>query len=288
MTSVIHLDIGASHLRATLKPAALGWSSRLARTLLQKCKAVPATPAAALTETASWAPGATRDHTRGALLEAGDRALQALRARHAAPFDGVRLVVRTGLSASYLGVVAMDMSASSARSGQQLRAVARALTQEALGAQAMAHDVRWRMEPSQTHLCVITLESALVAGLQALAQAQRMKLASCQPAMMEWLDDELDKSRRQRDARTLLWTELEPSGRRHAALSFVRLVNGSAVNAWRTVTPIPSGTDDPWLQPATDRFLIASGAGIDEKLVTRAWPAHEAKNPSPAVMEPAA
>lgn len=273
MKPVIELDISASQLRATLRPAVAGWGSRMVRRLQRQRKPVEATPAAALTETAGWAPGATRAETLAALFEAGAQALQALRARHPTSLDGCRLVVRTGVSASYVGVAPMDMSSPSARSEQQLRAVAKAVTQEAMGPEAAAHEVRWRMEASQAHLCVITLESALVAGLQVLAQAQRMALASCQPAIVERLDSELKASRRRRDARTLVWTELDPSGRRHAALGFIRLVDGSAVNAWRTVTQAPSNAYDPWLQPALQRFLIASGAGLDEQVVPCAWPA---------------
>jgi len=285
MKAVIHLDLGAFHLRATLKPAAPGWG----RVLLARRKPAEAMQAAPLTEAASWAPGATRADTLGALLEACKQALQALRARHPKPLDGCRVVVRTGVSTSYLGIAPMDLSSASTRSEQQLRTVAKALAQEALGADAAGHEVRWRMEADQAHLCVLTLESALVAGLQVLAQDQRMKLASCQPAIAELLDSELEKSRRQRDARTLVWTEPDASGLRHAALGFVRVVKGSAVNAWRTVTPPPSTGSDPWLQPALDRFLIASGAGLDEQVVPCAWPAQvtEASIPA-AAMELAA
>lgn len=282
MKAVIHLDLSATHLVATLKPALPGWGRRVARALSAKRKAVEEAQPATLIETASWAPGATRAETITAMLEACARALQALRARHLTPLDGNRLVVRTGVSASYVGVAPMDFSSPSARSEQQLRAVAKALAQEAMGVEAAGHDVRWRIEASQAHLCVITLESALAAGLQALAQAQRMKLASCQPAIVALLDKELATSRRQRDARTLVWTELDASGRRLGALSFVRLVNGSAVNAWRTVTPAPSAAADPWLQPALDRFLIASGAGIDELVVPCAWLADFAEGPASA------
>lgn len=282
MKPVIELDISASYLRATLRPAAAGWGSRVLHRLQRQHKPVEAVPAAALTETAGWAPGTTRAETLAALFEAGAQALQALRARHPTSLDGSRLVVRTGVSASYLGVAPMDVSSPSARSEQQLRAVAKAVTQEAMGAEAAAHDVRWRMEASQAHLCVITLESALVAGLQALAQAQRMALASCQPAIVERLDSELTASRRRRDARTLVWTELDALGCRHAALGFIRLVDGSAVNAWRTVTQAPSNAGDPWLQPALQRFLIASGAGLEEQIVPCAWPAHTTQTPVPA------
>lgn len=273
MKPVIELDIGASQLRVTLRQAVAGWGSRVLRRLQRPRKPVEPAPAAALMETASWVPGATRAETLAALFEAGAQALQALRARHPTSLDGSRLVVRTGVSASYVGVAPMDVSSPSARSEQQLRAVAKAVAQEAMGPEAAAHEVRWRMEASQAHLCVITLESALVAGLQALAQAQRMALASCQPAIVERLDSELAASRRQRDARTLVWTELDSSGHRHAALGFIRLVDGSAVNAWRTVTQAPSADSDPWLQPALQRFLIASGAGLEEQVVPCAWPA---------------
>jgi hypothetical protein len=273
MKAVIHLDIGAAHLKATLKPAAPGWGSRVVRSLQARRKPVEQAPAATLSETAGWVPAATRADTLTALLEAAALALQALRVRQPAPLDGCRLVVRTGVGTSYFGIAPMDFSSPSARSEQQLRSVARALSQEALGIEAAGHEVRWRIQADQAHVCVVTFESALVAGLQALAQAQRMKLASCRPALVEKLDSELEQSRRRRDARTLVWTELEASGRRHAALSFVRVVNGSAVNAWRMATPALSGDSDPWLQPALDRFLIASGAGLDEQVVPCAWPA---------------
>lgn len=278
MRAVIHLDLSATHLVATLKPANPGWGRRVARALQNRHKAIAEAQPAALTETESWETGATRAETITAMLEACTRALQALRVRHPMPLDGCRLVVRTGVSASYLGVAPMDLSSPSTRSEQQLRAVAKALAQEAMGVEAAGHDVRWRIEASQAHLCVITLESALAAGLQALAQAQRMKLTSCQPAIVALLDKELATSRRQRDARTLVWTELDASGLRYGALSFVRLVNGSAVNAWRTVTAAPSAAADPWLQPALDRFLIASGANVDEPVIPCAWPADVAKD----------
>lgn len=292
MKAVIHLDIGTSQLRATLKPAAPGWGLRLVRNLRRTLpgKSLPAKEAAAtaIVETASWVSGATHADSITALIEAAAQAVHALRARQTESLDGSRLVVRTGMGTSYVGIAPMDFSSPSARSEPQLRAVARALSQEALGIEAAGHEVRWRIEANQTHLCVITLESALVAGLQALAQAQRMTLASCQPAIVALLDSELQKCRRQRDARTLVWTELEASGCRHAMVTFIRLMNGSAVTAWRTVTPLPTTADDPWLQPALDRFLIASGAGIDEQAVPCVWPAHAAEASPTVAMELAA
>lgn len=292
MKAVIHLDIGASHLRATLKPAAPGWGLRLVRnlgrTLPEKSEPTEEAAATPIVETASWVSGATRADSITALLEAAAQALHALRARQTESLDGCRLVVRTGMGTSYVGIAPMDFSSPLARSEQQLRAVARALSQEALGMEAAGHEVRWRIEANQTHLCVITLESALVAGLHTLAQAQRMTLASCQPAIVEQLDSELQKCRHQRDARTLVWTEREASGHRHAAVTFIRLVNGSAVNAWRTVTPLPTPTGDPWLQPALDRFLIASGAGVDEQAVPCVWPAHAVEASPTVAMELAA
>ncbi|WP_431096864.1 hypothetical protein [Polaromonas aquatica] len=288
MKAMIHLDIGASHLRATLKPATPGWGSRVARALQTKHKSVEETQAVTLTEIASWASGATRADNLSAQLDAAAQALQALRARHPAPLDGCRLVVRTGMGTSCVGIAPMDFSSPLARSEPQLRAVARALSQEALGMDAAGHEVRWRIQADQAHLCVVTLESALVAGLQALAQAQRMRLASCQPALVALMDNELEHSRRQRDARTLVWTELGPTGRRHGAMSFFRLVNGSAVHAWRTVTSVPLAAGDPWLQPALDRFLIASGADVDERIVPLVWPAHATDASIPAAMELAA
>lgn len=295
MKATIHLEIGASLLVATLRPAMPGRGRRLARAVGRRLQQgrkpaqgtlaapLPAeeTRASAVTEVASWTPGATRAENTAALLEAGAQALQALRERHTAPLDGCRLVVRTGVSASYVGITPMDFSSPLARSGQQLRLVANALAHEALGTEAAGHEVRWSIQADQAHLCVITLESALIAGLQALAQAQRMKLVSCQPTVVELLDSELKTSRRQRDARTLMWTECEASGRRRAAVTFIRVVNGSAVNAWRTVTPVSSAGDDFLLQPVLDRFLIASGAAIDEQVVPRHWPPHTL-DPAPA------
>ena len=163
-----------------------------------------------------------------------------------------------------------------------MRAVAKAVSREAMGPEAAGHEARWSIQADQAHLCVITLESTLIAGLQALAQAQRMKLASCQPALMELLDSELKKSRRQRDARTLMWTERDASGHRHPTVTFIRLVNGSAVNAWRTVIHASPASSDPWLQPALDRFLIASGASLDEPVIPCAWPVHETEDSTPA------
>jgi hypothetical protein len=271
MRATIALDISASHLTATLRPGTPGWGRRVASALGRK----PAEQAEAstVTEVASWVPGDTRTETIDALLQACAQALQALRARRPASLDACRLTVRTGVSSSYVGIAAMDVSSPSARSDHQLRIIAKAVSQEAMGMEAAGHEVRWRIQADQTHVCVITLESAVIAGLQALASAQRMKLASCQPAIAELLDGELKKSLRQRDARTLVWTELEASGRRHAAVTFIRLVNGSAVNAWRTVTPALSAAGDPWLEPALARFLIASGAADEEQVVPCAWPA---------------
>jgi hypothetical protein len=299
MKATLHLDIGATHLAATLTPGAPGWGRRAAHAVGTKLRRMrkpakgaegaktPLSPleiarAGTVTEITRWTPGATRAETTTALLEAAAQALQALRARHPAPLDGCRIVVRTGVSASYVGIAAMDVSSSSAHSSHQLRGIAKALSQEALGTEAAGHEVRWRVQADKAHLCVITLDSAVVTGLQALAQAQRMALASCQPAIAPLLDGELEKSRRQRDARTLVWTEHDASGRRHAAVTFVRLVNGSAVNAWRTVTPAPSDASDPWLQPALDRFLIASGAAVDEQVVPCAWPPAPFDAPEPA------
>lgn len=275
MKAAIALDIGATHLLATLKPRAPGWGLRAAhavgRKLRRTHKPVESTENT-LTETSHWTPGATRDQTLTALLEAAAQALQALRARHPTSLDGCRLTVRTGVNSSYVGVAAMDVSSSSAHSDHQLRGIAKALSQEAMGPEAAGHEVRWRVQADQAHLCVITLDAALIAGLQALALAQRMKLASCQPAIAALLDGELEQSRRRRDARTLVWTEQDTAGRRHAALTFVRVVNGSAVNAWRTPTQAPQEAGDPWLQPALDRFLIASGAAADEAVIPCAWP----------------
>jgi hypothetical protein len=294
MKGTIYLEIGTSFLVATLRQAIPGRGRRLARAVSRKLqwrKSGEETPAPPLpaeesqagiaTEIASWAPGATRAENITAMLEACAQALQALRAHHTEPLDGCHLVVRAGASASYVGITPMDFSSPSARSGQQLRIVAKALAQEAVGAEAAAHEVRWSIQADQAHLCVITLESALIAGLQALAQAQRMKLVSCQPALVELLGRELEKSRRQRDARTLVWTECKTSERHHPAVTFVRVVNGSAVNAWRTVMPTPSVMEDRWLQPALSRFLIASGAADAEQVVRCVWPAHtEAQSPA--------
>ncbi len=302
MNATIHLDIGASFLVATLRPAIPGRGRRLAsavsRKLQQRRKPVQEALAArlpaeearagAVTEIASWTPVANRAENTAALLEAGAQALQALRVRHAASLDGCRLVVRTGVSASYVGITPMDFSSPSARSGQQLRLVASALAHEALGTEAAGHEVRWSIQADQAHLCVITLESALIAGAQALAQAQRMKLASCQPALVELLDSELEKSRRQRDTRTLIWTELNASGHRHPTVTFIRLGNGNTLNAWRTVTRASSAAGDPWLQPVLDRFLIASGAADDEQVVPCAWPAHTVDSASANALELAA
>jgi len=286
MKAIIYLDISASHLRATLKPGAPGWGRRVARAVGDKLargrKPVEGTQAKplpdkevearAIMEIASWTPGTTRAETITSLVEAGAQTLKALRARYPASLDGCRLTVRTGVSSSYVAIVPMDFSSPSARSDAQLRIVAKAVSQEAMGTGAAEHALRWDVQTDQTHLCVITLESALIAGLQTLAQAQRMKLASCQPMLVELLESELAESRRQRDARTLMWTEPEASGHRHPAVTFIRLVNGSAVNAWRTVTPSPSAGGDPWIQPALARFLIASGAEGNEQVVRCTWP----------------
>jgi hypothetical protein len=285
MKASIQLDISASHLTATLTPNARGWGRRVlhaaGRKLRPRHKPAEVSQGGPVTEITSWTPGATRSETITALLQAAAQALQALRARHSASLDGCRLTARTGVSSSYVGIAALDVSSPSARSSHQLRIIAKAMSQEAMGSEAAGHEVRWRVQADQAHLCVITLESAVVAGLHALAQAQRMKLPSCQPAIAPLLDSELQKSRRQRDARTLVWTEQDASGRRHAAVTFIRVVNGSAVNAWRTVTQAPPDAGDPWLQPALDRFLIASGAAADEPVIPCAWPPMPVPLPAP-------
>jgi hypothetical protein len=294
MKTTIHLDIGASHLRATRKPGMPGWGRRVVRAVGDKLGRVRSPvlakeiAASAITEIASWTPGATRSETITSLVEAGAQTLQALRARHPASLDGCRLTVRTGVSTSYVGIVPMDFSSPSARSDAQLHIVAKAVSQEAMGTDAAGHALRWNVQADQTHLCVITLESALVAGLQTLAQAQRMKLASCQPVIVELLESELKQSRQRPDARTLMWTESEASGQRHPTVTFVRLVNGSAVNAWRTVTPSPSANGDPWLRPALERFLIASGAAQDEQVIPCGWPAQASDSAPAAATELAA
>ncbi|AYQ29522.1 MULTISPECIES: hypothetical protein [unclassified Polaromonas] len=302
MKANIYLDIGASHLRMTLKPRPPGWGRRIVRAVGSKLaqsrnpieeaqiKLLPAEEigASTITEVANWTPGATRAETISSLLEAAAQALQVLRARHQVSLDGSRLAVRTGVTSSYVGVVPVDFSSSSARSNAQLRIIAKAVSQEAMGIEAAGHELRWSIQVNQSHLCVITLESALVTSLQVMAQAQQIRLASCQPAIVEILESELKECRRQRDARTLMWTESDPSGKRYPIVTFVRLVNGSAVNAWRTVTSAPSDGEDIWLQPVLDRFLIASGASRDEQVIPCTWPFHGSNSVPTAPVEVAA
>ncbi|MEO8388960.1 hypothetical protein [Polaromonas sp.] len=289
MRGTIHLDIGAAHLSATFKPDRPGWIRRAGHAVgnrLQRWRR-PATQTEANpspmehmhteahTETASWTSGATRAETLAVMLEAATHAIEALRERLPAS-QGCPLIVRMGLSSSCISIAPVDFTSPFMRSDTQVQAVAKALVREAMGADAPEQQVRWRMQADQMHLCVITLESSMIQGLQAWSTAQRLKLASCQPAIAGLLDSELQASQRQRDARTLMWTESEPSGRRHAVVTFIRLVHGSAVSSWRTVTPsAPSGNDpEHTLETVLQRFLIASGADAHEKIVRHAWPAH--------------
>ena len=118
--------------------------------------------------------------------------------------------------------------------------------------------------------------------LQALCDTENLKLSSCQPALTERLERELAASAKSRDSRTLVWTEFDALGRRHAVVNFVRIVNGSGMNAWRALVPsLPeSESADQLFQASIDRFLIASGGSQDERLVLCQWPSLQPQSPS--------
>ncbi|MEO8024117.1 hypothetical protein [Polaromonas sp.] len=290
MKAIIQIDIAATHLRATLIPSAPSWAHRLVRALAFRSRDPSAGTRVAGTDHApqprpdkqaptleEWVDFPARDANEdpiAAIVEAAAQALQALRARAPDTLDGCRVNVRIGMTLATVSVVPLDASAESAQSDRQLQLIAQGVIREALGADARVQQVRCKVQADSEHLCVIALEASLITGLQVLCTSQHLRFSSCQPALIKPLDRELAASARSRDSRTLVWTELGASGERQAQVTFLRIVRGSAVNAWRTVVPALRGdtAGDQLLKASTNRFLIATEAGQDEQVVFSAWP----------------
>lgn len=288
MKATIRLDIAATHLRATLTPNAPTWAHRMVRVLAFRSRGPDADTRLAgagqgprqdkqiplLEELVVFPVRDANEDPVTAIVHAAAQALQALRARCPGTLDGSRVNVRIGTSLATVSVVPLDASAESTQSDRQLQLIAQGVVREALGADARAQQVRCKVQADNEHLCVVALEASLITGLQALCTSQHLSLSSCQPALIERLDRELAASARNRDSRTLVWTERNASGERHALVNFLRIVHGSAVNAWRTVVPAPQGgsADDRLLKASTDRFLIAAGAALEEPVVFFTWP----------------
>lgn len=272
------MDIAAAHVRVRLQPAQPSWLDRvLGKLTKRKASVVSAdqTVAApqATEEIVSFSNHGTREEVVAAIMGAGLQALEALRL-HSDSLEGFEVRVRIGMTLASLNLVPLAFAGGPPPSGRQLQLIADSVTREALGASAPAQAVRWQVQPDNVHLCAIALDLPLLSGIQALCKGQKLRLSSCQPAIVEHLDRELTASARRRDTRTLVWTELDPSGRRLLSVSYLRVASGSIVNTWRTVVPLALGdTDiDVRLQATTDRFLIASAAVQDEQLVHCAWP----------------
>ncbi|MDO8777733.1 MAG: hypothetical protein Q7K57_55260 [Burkholderiaceae bacterium] len=290
MKATIQMDIAATHLRATLTPGAPTWAHRMVHALAFRSRgpgsgtrlagadpAPPPRPNRQIPTVEELVVFPVRDANEdpvSVIVDAAEQALQALRTRCTETLDGCRVNVRIGMSLATVSVVPLDASAESTQSDRQLQLIAKGIVREALGADARAHLVRRKVQTDNEHLCVVALETSLITGLQALCTSQHLSLSSCQPALIERLDRELAASARSRDSRTLVWTERNASGERHALVNFLRIVRGSAVNAWRTVVPALQGgpADDRLLKASTDRFLIVAGATLEEPVVFFAWP----------------
>lgn len=290
MKALIRLDIAATHLRATLTSDAPTWAHRMVRTLTFRSRvpglgtrlavvdpAPPPRPKKQISTVEELVVFPGRDANEdpvSVIVDAAEQALQALRARCPTTLDGCRVNVRIGMSLATVSVVPLDASAESTQSDRQLQLIAQGIVREARGADARAQLVGCKVQADNEHLCVVALETSLIIGLQALCTSQHLRFSSCQPALIERLDRELAASDRSRDSRTLVWTERNASGERHALVNFLRIVRGSAVNGWRTVVPALQGgpADDRLLKANTDRFLIAAGAVQEERVVLFAWP----------------
>lgn len=302
MRAKLQMDIGASHLRLSIQPSTPTWAHRVLHALHHRSHGLgpPSTNLAdtddidhsraqlqPAEETVAFSAAGAGEDPADAIMNAGTQALQALRASCPSVRDGCSLNVRVGMSLTSLSMVPLNLSAASRRSDRQLQQVAQAVVQEALGADTRAWQARWQVQADAEHLCVAALESSFIAKLQALCDTQNLRFSSCQPALTERLDRELAASATSRDSRTLVWTELDAVGRRHAVVNFVRVVNGSGVNAWRALVPSSPEKEgaDQLLQASIDRFLIAAGASQDERLVLCQWPGLLPESPSLAVKE---
>lgn len=286
MNASLHMDIAATHVRVRLQPDEPSWLRRAFGKLAKgEVSAVNAEATAAgnppplastiqaAEETIGFSNQGTREEVVAAILNAGSQALDAVQAR-SGTLDGCALNVRIGMSLASLNLVPLAFAGDATPSGRQLQLIADSVTREALGTSAPAQTVRWQVQPDNEHLCAIALDAALLAGIEILCKARHLRLTSCQPAIVEHLDRELTASARRRDTRTLVWTELDASGRRLPSVRYLRVAHGSIVNSWRTAVPLAldDATIDQRLQATTDRFLIASAAVQDEQLVYCAWP----------------
>jgi hypothetical protein len=234
----------------------------------------PQTQVQPMEETVVFPGHGANDDPIGAIVDAGTQALQALRTRCATTLDGCSMKVRATMTLASISVVPLDFSVGSTQSDRQLQLIAQGVVREALGAGAPAQQVRCKVQADNEHLCVVALGSSFLTNIQALCAAQRLRFASCQPAIVERLDRELAASARNRDSRTLVWTELDASGKRQAQVNFLRIASGSAVNAWRTVVPTlhENASSDQLLKATINRFLIAAGAAQDEQVLLCEWP----------------
>jgi hypothetical protein len=288
MKATIRMDIAATHLRATLTASAPTWAHRMVRALAFRSRGQasgthlsgidhaphPRPDKQVLQELVVFPVRDANEDPVASIVHAAGQALQALRDRSPVTLDGSRVNVRIGMSLATVSVVPLDASAESTQSDRQLQLIAQGVVREALGADARGQQVRCKVQADNEHLCVVALEASLITGLQAMCTSQHLRLSSCQPALIERLDRELTASARSRDSRTLIWTERNASGERHALVNFLRIMHGSAVNAWRTAVPASQedAADDRLLKASTDRFLIAAGADQEEQVVFSAWP----------------
>ncbi len=304
MRATILMDIAATHLRVTLTPSPSTWTRRVLRALASKPDRpgsiaelsdadnapqpqMPDGQVQTMEERVAFSDRGPNDDPVVAVVDAAAQALQALRTRCSSTLDGCSMNVRTGVTLSSISVVPLDFSVGATQSDRQLQLIAQGVVREALGADARAQQVRCKVQADNAHLCVVALGASFLTSIQALCEAQRLKFASCQPAIIERLDSELAASARSRDSRTLVWTELDASGKRHALVNFLRIVNGSAATAWRTIVPRSqeSTSDDELLQATTERFLIAAGAAQDEQVVHCVWPGLSPASPPIAATE---
>lgn len=295
------MDIAATHLRVTLAPSAPTWTSRFHRAMTSKSVGPglitdltttdnaqqPETQIQTVEEIVVFPERGANDDPFAGIVNAGMQAIQALRTRVSTDLDGCGINVRVGMSLASISIVPLDFSVGSTPSDRHLKLIAQGVVLEALGADAPTQQVRYEVQADNEHFCVVALGASLLSSIQAMCETQRLKFASCQPAIVEQLDREMAASARGRDTRTLVWTELDASGKRHALVNFLRIASGSVVNAWRTVVPtlLENAGSDQSLKASTDRFLIATGVAEDEPVVVCAWPSLSLESSSMATKE---
>jgi hypothetical protein len=285
MKPTISMYIGSTHLNATVGLSPPSWLTRTSqlwksRSGHQREKpgseshgADSAQVARSASESFAFADRSAVDDPIQSIVEAGELSLQSLRDQHSVSLDGCNLSVRLGMSHTSLNITPLDASSASP-SERQLHLIAEAVALESARTSTEAQTVKFEIQPNSTHLCIVGLNSSVLAALQSLCVHHGMKLASCQPSLVETLDHELAGSLRARDLRTLVWTEHGVNGERQPLVTFVRIERGNAIRAWRTLVPAAaSGTDiDQTLQTTTVRFLLAAGAGQEDKVVFASWP----------------